>query len=150
MLSKIVLVFLSSLLLLSAGLYFAYNSSYKDSFEARFYYFVGNYTKAHAFALSAYQKDQYNKMASMVLAQSEIALEFVNFINLGSEYLEKIDAISSKKSYSKDDKIRIKMMSEIIMAEYKKLSPTKLTNQDLVENSRKINDKFVQLYKELF
>ncbi|WP_331774475.1 hypothetical protein [Sulfurospirillum sp. 1612] len=150
MLSKVILVLFVGMILVISGIYFTYNSSYQDSFQARFYYFVGNYTKAYELAQEAYHQDQYNKMASTVLAQSKIALAYENFIQLGSNYLEKIENISTKKKYSNDDKIRIKMMCQIVLGEYEKLSPTKLTNQDLIENSKKINDKFAQLYKELF
>jgi len=150
MFSKVILVLFTGAILVISGIYFTYNSSYQDSFQARFYYFVGNYKKAHELAQEAYRQDQYNKMAATVLAQSKIALEYANFIQLGSRYLKKIEKISVKKSYSSDDKIRIKMMCQIVLGEYKKLSPTKLTNQDLIENSKKVNDKFAQLYKELF
>ena len=150
MLSKIVLVVSAVLFLLFSGFYFIVDSSYQDSFEARFYYFIGNYTQAYKFAKKAYDKDSYNKMAFTVLVQSKIAKEYVDYIETGNRYFEKIDKISSKKEYKNDDKARIKLMCEIMLGEYKKLSPTKLTNQDLVDDAKKINDKFGQLYKELF
>ena len=150
MLSKIVLVVSAVLFLLFSGFYFIVDSSYQDSFEARFYYFIGNYTQAYKFAKKAYDKDSYNKMAFTVLVQSKIAKEYVDYIETGNRYFEKIDKISSKKEYKNDDKARIKLMCEIMLGDYKKLSPTKLTNQDLVDSAKKINDKFGQLYKELF
>ena len=150
MLSKIVLVVTAIVFLLFSSFYFITNSSYQDSFEARFYYFVGNYAKAYNFAKKAYDTDSYNKMAFTVLTQSKIAMEYVNFIETGNKYFDRIDKISSKKEYSEADKTRIKLMCEIMLGDYKKLSPTKLTNNDLVEDARKLNDKFKQLYKELF
>ncbi len=150
MLSKIILVISSILFLLFSGFYFITDSSYQDSFEARFYYFIGNYTQAYKFAQKAYEKDSYNKMAFTVLVQSKIAKEYVDYIKTGNKYFEKIDKISSKKEYKNDDKARIKLMCEIMLGDYKKLSPTKLTNQDLVDDAKKLNDKFEQLYKELF
>ncbi len=150
MLSKIILVVSSILFLLFSGFYFITDSSYQDSFEARFYYFIGNYTQAYKFAQKAYEKDSYNKMAFTVLVQSKIAKEYVDYIKTGNKYFEKIDKISSKKEYKNDDKARIKLMCEIMLGDYKKLSPTKLTNQDLVDDAKKLNDKFEQLYKELF
>ena len=150
MLSKIILVVSSILFLLFSGFYFITDSSYQDSFEARFYYFIGNYAQAYKFAQKAYEKDSYNKMAFTVLVQSKIAKEYVDYIKTGNKYFEKIDKISSKKEYKNDDKARIKLMCEIMLGDYKKLSPTKLTNQDLVDDAKKLNDKFEQLYKELF
>jgi len=150
MLSKIVLLIASSAFLLLSGFYFFTDSSYQDSFEARFYYLIGNYKKAYDFAKKSYEKDPYNKMAFTVLMQSKIATQYVNFIKTSNEYLSRIDNISSKKIYSSADKVRIKLMCEISLGNYKKLSPTKLTNIELIKDAKKLNDKFEQLYKELF
>ncbi len=150
MLSKISLVVIAILFLLFGGFYFITDSSYQDSFEARFYYAIGNYAKAYELAKKAYKQDSYNKMAFTVLTQSKIATQYVDFINQGNEYFDKINKISSKKEYSEADRARIKIMCEIILGDYKKLSPTKLTNADLINEAKKINDKFKQLYGELF
>ncbi len=150
MLSKIILVAVSILFLLASGFYFLTNSSYQDSFEARFFYLIGNYEKAYEFAKKAYSSDPYNKMAFTVLTQSKIASQYVQYIKTGNEYFDRINQISSKKEYSDADKARIKLMCEIMLGDYKKLVPTKLTNSDLIENAKKLDDKFRQLYKELF
>jgi len=150
MLSKIVLVVLATIFLLSGVFYFTTDSSYQDAFEARFYYFIGNYEKAQKFAQKAYIKDPYNKMAFTVLVQSKISQEYVDYIETGNRYLAKIDKISSKKEYKDSDRARIKLMCEIMLGDYKKLSPTKLTSQDLINDAKEINDKFKQLYEELF
>ena len=150
MLSKIVLLTVSSVFLLLSGFYFFADSSYQDSFEARFYYFVGNYNKAYEFAKRSYDKDPYNKMAFTVLTQSKIATQYVDYIKTGNEYLNRINAISSKKIYNDADKVRIKLMCEITLGDYKKLSPTKLTDTELIKDARKLNDKFEQLHRELF
>ena len=150
MLSKIALVVLALFLLLFSVFYFVTDSSYQDSFEARFYYFVGNYSKAYKLANKAYKKDSYNKMAFTVLTQSKIAQEYVDYIETGNRYFDKIDKISSKKEYKNEDKARIRLMCEIMLGDYKKLSPTRLTDKDLVKDAKKLYDKFEQLYKELF
>ena len=150
MLSKVVLVISAIIFLLLIGFYFITNSSYQDSFEARFYYFIGNYEKAYDFAKKAYDKDSYNKMAFTVLSQSKTAMEYVDYIKTGNKYFDKIDKISSKKEYSDADKVRIKLMCEIMMGNYKKLVPTKLTDKELISDAKKMNDKFKQLYEELF
>ncbi len=150
MLSKLLTVFVS-LFFLSAGVfYFVSNSSYQDSLEARFYYFIGNYQKAYTLAKKAYENNLYNKMAFTVLTQSKKALEYEDYINRGNAYLKKIDLISSNKKYNEADKIRIKMMCEIMIEDYKKLSPTKLTDSSLTEGAKEIYRQFRQLYNELF
>ncbi len=150
MLSKIVFVIVAILFLVASGFYFMGNSSYQNSFEARFYYFVGNYEKAYEFAQKAYKEDSYNKMAFTVLTQSKIAEKYVAYIKEGNVYFDKIDKISSEKEYKQADKIRIKLMCEIMIGRYKKLVPTKLTDKELVEDARKTYTKFKQLYEQLF
>ncbi len=150
MLSKFVLVIAAIIFLILSSFYFIYDSSYQNSFEARFYYFIGNYSKAREFAKIAYDKDQYNKMAFTVLTQSEIAMKYVNYIESGNKYFEQINAISSKKEYKNADKIKIKMMCEIMMGEYKNLPSSKLINKELEKNAKEMDMKFKQLHKELF
>ncbi len=150
MLSKIVFVIIAILFLALSGFYFFINSSYQNSFEARFYYLVGNYEKAYDFAQKAYKEDIYNKMAITVLNQSKIAKEYVIYIKTGNDYFDKINKISSKKSYKEADKVRIKMMCEIMIGEYKKLVPTKLTDKELVKDAKETYTKFKQLYEQLY
>jgi hypothetical protein len=150
MLSKVVLVVVTFLFLSFSVFYFMGNSSYQNSFESRFYYMIGNYSKAYELAKKAYDEDSYNKMAFTVLTQSKIAKEYVEYIKAGNKYFDKIDKISSKKVYKEADKIRIKLICEVMIGNYKKLVPTKLTDEDLVKNAKQMYDKFQQLYKQLF
>jgi tetratricopeptide (TPR) repeat protein len=150
MLSKIYLVIFALLVLGGSAFYFASNSSYKNSFQARVYYFLGNYDKALEYAQIAYNADIYNKMAFTVLTQSKIAQSYEKYIEQGNEYLKKIDVISEKKVYTEADKIRIKMMCEVMMESFKELVPTALTNEQLQENSLKVYTQFKQLHEELF
>ena len=150
MLSKIVLVVVTFLFLSLSVIYFMGNSSYQNSFESRFYYFIGNYSKAYELAKKAYDEDSYNKMAFTVLTQSKIAKEYVDYIKTGNEYFDKIDKISSKKLYKDGDKVRVKLICEVMMGNYEKLVPTKLTDKDLVKNAKQMYDKFKQLYQQLF
>ncbi len=150
MLSKIVLVIVTFLFLSLSVIYFMGNSSYQNSFESRFYYFIGNYSKAYELAKKAYDEDSYNKMAFTVLTQSKIAKEYVDYIKAGNEYFGKIDKISSKKLYKDGDKVRVKLICEVMIGNYEKLVPTKLTDKDLVKNAKQMYDKFKQLYQQLF
>ncbi len=150
MLSKIkLLVFVFIIFGLSAY-FFISNPSYQNSIQARVYYFLGNYDSAYELAKKAYEQDSYNKMANTVMTQSKIAKKYEIYIKQGNEYLKKIDSISAKKEYSEADKFRVKMMSEIMIEGYKDLKPSTLTDESLIENSKKMQKKFIQLYKELF
>lgn len=150
MLSKIKLILFVVLILGGSLVYFNSNSSYQDSIEARIYYFLGNYKEAYELAKKAYEKDSYNKMANTVLTQSKIALAYEEYIRQGNEYLKKINEISSKSDFSPADKTRIKMMCEVMIDGFSDLKSSTLTDEILVENAKKMQEKFKQLYEELF
>ncbi|MBL0686753.1 MAG: hypothetical protein JJV94_02870 [Sulfurospirillum sp.] len=150
MLSKIKLIIFAILVLAGSFYYFSSNSSYQNSIQARVYYFLGDYESAYELAKKAYKKDAYNKMANTVMTQSKISIAYETYINEGNEYFEKIDLISSKKEYTIADKVRIKMMCEIMIDSYKNLHPSTLTKESLLKASKKMQKKFMQLHKELF
>jgi len=150
MLSKIYLILFSIVLLGGSAYYFTVNSSYQNSIQARVYYFLGDYEIAYDLAKSSYDMDTYNKMAFTVMVQSKIARSFENYIEQGNIYLKKIDDISSQSDYSDADRIRVKMMCEIMMESFGDLKPSTLTDKVLQENSKKVYTKFKQLFDELF
>jgi hypothetical protein len=138
-------------ILLGGSVYFfSSNSSYQNSIQARIYYFLGNYESAYDLAKEAYEQDSYNKMANTVMTQSKIAKEYEAYIKQGNEYFVRIDEISSKKDYTEADKVRVKMMCEIMIDSYENLVPSILTDESLQVSSRKMQKKFIQLHEELF
>ena len=150
MLSKIKLIIFVFVLLGGSVYFFSSNSSYQNSIQARIYYFLGNYESAYDLAKKAYEEDSYNKMANTVMTQSKIAKEYEAYIQQGNEYFVRINEISSKKDYTKADKVRVKMMCEIMIDSYYELSPSTLTDESLQESSLKMQKKFIQLHEELF
>jgi len=150
MLSKIKLILFIVLLLGGSLYFFSSNSSYQNSIQARVYYFLGNYESAYELAKKAYEEDSYNKMANTVMVQSKISKEYEAYIKQGNEYLKKIENISSKKDYTKPDKLRVKMICEIMIESYKDLVASTLTEESLLEESKKMQKKFIELHKELF
>jgi len=150
MLSKIKLIIFMIVLLGGSVYFFSSNSSYQNSIQARIYYFLGNYESAYDLAKEAYKQDSYNKMANTVMTQSAIAKEYEAYIKQGNEYFTRIDEISSKKDYTEADKVRVKMMCEIMIESYKELAPSTLTDESLQLSSKKMQKKFIQLYEELF
>ena len=150
MLSKIKLIIFISIILGGSIYFFSSNSSYQNSIQARIYYFLGNYDSAYKLAKIAYEQDSYNKMANTVMTQSKIAKEYEEYIRQGNKYLAKIDEISSKKDYTKKDKIRVKIMCEIMIDAYSELTPSALIDESLLKSSSKMQKKFIQLHKELF
>lgn len=150
MLSKIKLIIFTVILLGGSVYFFSSNSSYQNSIQARIYYFLGNYESAYELAKEAYEQDNYNKMANTVMTQSKIAKEYEAYIKQGNNYLVRIDEISSKKDYTEADKVRVKMMCEIMIDSYGELLPSTLTDKSLLKSSKKMQKKFIQLHEELF
>ncbi|MBE0491377.1 MAG: hypothetical protein IBX44_03885 [Sulfurospirillum sp.] len=150
MLSKAYLIVLVFVIFAGSFFYFSSNSSYKNSTQSRVYYFLGDYEKALYHAQIAYELDSYNKMAFTVLTQSKIAKKYENYIQEGNLYLQKIATISDKTILGDGDRFRIKMMCEVMIDSFDMLTPTALTDKNLLENAKKMQEKFKQLYKELF
>jgi len=132
------------------GLFFFSSSSYQNSFQARMYYFLGDYEQAYALAKRAYDEDVYNKMAFTVLTQSDIALQYEAYIYEGNSYLDIINTMSTKESISEADRSRIKIMSEIMIDGFLALPSSKLTEKGLKESAQTMREKFRALHRELF
>lgn len=138
-------------LILAFGIFFFTNSgSYQNSLQARVEYFLGNYKKSLTLAKKAYEQDKYNKMAFAMITQSQISLKYKNYLTQGEQYLNSINAISQKTNVTKSDKSKIKIMCEVMVEEFKNLTPTKMTNDSLIENSKNMSQKFQQIHDGLF
>jgi len=144
---KIVFFFIT---ILGVFLYYFLNDSYRYSIEAKAYYSLGEYEKAYKLAKKAYDLDKYNRMAFTVVTQSEIAQVWQKFIQNSNEYFVNIESISNKETITNADKIRIKMMLEIIMGEYKNLPHSKLLDKDLEKKAYKNYKKAKELYNGIF
>ena len=89
-------------------------------------------------------------MAFTLKVQSKIAKEWQNFINDADEYFKKIEKIADKENITKKDKLRIKIMLEILLGEYKTLKPSLLLPEYLKYNAKQKYLKAKKLYEELF
>jgi len=131
-------------------LYYFLNDSYRYSLESKAYYEMGEYEKAYKLANKAYKLDRYNRMAFTIVTQSKIAMVWKKFIKDSREYFVQINSISNKETITKADKVKIKMMLEIIIGEYKNLPHSKLLNEDLEIDATKIYKKAKELYNGIF
>jgi hypothetical protein len=150
MLSKFGATFTVLAILCAGVFYFLFTPSYQKSIEARFFYLLGDYEVAYELSLEAYELESYNKMAFTIMTQSKIAMKYEKYIQDADDYFQKIELISAKEKFMPDDKARVKMMCEIMIEEHKKLTPTKLTSQNLIDDAKARSAKFESLYKELF
>jgi len=129
--------------------FFVFTDSYRYSIEARIKYTLGDYKEATQLAQKAFELDPYNKMAFSILAQSKISIKFLDYIKDAKEYLKKIETISQKAKVTQRDKIKIKMISEIMIGRFKKLSPTVLTDKKLYQKSKELYKEFFKIHESL-
>ena len=89
-------------------------------------------------------------MAFTILVQSKIAQEWVRFIKDSDRYLKEIEKIANKPEITPKDKLKIKIMLEILLGEYKTLKPSLLLPEELKQEAKKRYEKVKRLYEELF
>ncbi len=148
--SRMVYAILAVSLLAAMAIFALTNPSYEKAFEARWQYFMGNYDEAYKIAKEAYELDSYNRMAFTVMTQTEVAKRYLDYIREGERYLDLIEDAANHPPIGEADKVRIKMMCEIMIGKYEQLSSTKLTDKELVERAKEIYEKFKSLYASLF
>ena len=130
--------------------YYSFNNSYRLSVEAKYYFEIGNYEKAYKLAKEAYILNPYNRMAFTIKTQSKIAKEWEQFIEDANNYFKEIEKIANKNNITNKDKLRIKMMLEILLDEYKTLTPSLLLPEYLKKEAKTQYLKARELYEKLF
>jgi hypothetical protein len=129
---------------------FLFSDSYQKSLEAKWYYAIGSYSKAHTLATEAYTIDPYNKMAFGILKQSELSMRFLQYIEDSDSYLQQIQKIVAQDSIQSDDRIRVKMMCEIMIGEFKRFRETVLTDDTLVARAKANYEQFRIIYESVY
>jgi len=130
--------------------FFGFNDSYKYSMEARMKYFMGDYEKAHELAKKAFDIDPYNKMAFSILSQSKISAQMADYVQEADKYLQKLEMLTNKPDFTDRDKLKIKMITEIMMEKFNQLNPTVLTDKELYAACIKRYKKFKTIHERLF
>jgi tetratricopeptide (TPR) repeat protein len=147
--AKIIFFIFALSFLLFATFFFIFDTSYQKSLEARFYYALNDYDKAYTLADEAFALDGYNRMAATIKSQSKIAMRYLEFIEQAKEYLDKISILVTQRSLSHADKLRIKMMSEVVLEQYKQLAPTVMTDDFLINEAQTYEAKFAVIYEKV-
>jgi hypothetical protein len=138
------------ILLIGVVLYFTFNISYQKSIEAKFYFSIGEYTTAYILADEALKIREYNNMAFSIKTKSSLVIEFINFNQESKEFFIKIDKIIySYNVVPRPEKIRIKMICEIMLEKYKKLSFSLVEDEDIKEKAKYNFTKFDTIYKKV-
>jgi len=130
-------------------IYFALNPSYQKSLEAKFYYEIGDYKEAYELANEAFSMDVYNRMAATIMAQSKTSMKYKAYIEDAKKYLLEIEEIVSKEEISDADRAKIRMMSQIMIESYKKLAPSVVTDNRLVDEARRYYKNFEELLEKV-
>lgn len=126
-------------------LYLYFNPSYKLSMEAKIYYSMGEYEIALQLSEEALKIREYNTMAFYIKTRSELTLQMVEFNREADEFEEKIIEILKNGRPSKENKLRIKMMSDILISKYSNLSFKLIEDDELKEEALKRYKKFEKL-----
>jgi tetratricopeptide (TPR) repeat protein len=111
---------------------------------------MGDYDKAYILAREAYEIKPYNNMAFTIMTQSKIAKEWLDYIKEADEYFDTISKIIDKENITSSDKIRIKLMLEILIHRYPYLKDSYLIEKELLENTRNRYLKAKDIYEKVF
>lgn len=142
-------ILIALVLLFSMLAYFFFHPSYQKSLEAKLHYTMGDYQKAYTLSSEAYALEPYNRMANSIMVQSKYALRYVNYNKEAQEYLDVISAYAKQEKITLAEQMRIKMMCDIMIDKHQKMQPTILIDKDLVKQSLRYYEQFVDLNEKL-
>lgn len=147
--TKILIPLFATVLISIMGIYFLINPSYQQSIQAKYYFETGKYNKAYSYAKEAFGLDLYNRMAATIMAQSQISLKYVRYIDMGKKYMLDIDKIAHSDKIEDSDKAKIRLICEIMKSDYIKLAPSVITDKELVEEAAKYHSYFEKLFEKV-
>ncbi|MDD5716400.1 MAG: hypothetical protein PHW64_01235 [Sulfuricurvum sp.] len=147
MLSKWLIIVIATVL--GLGGWILFHPSYQKSIESRFFYTLGHYDQAYALAKESFELDPYNRMASTIMAQSQIALKYVYYNAQAEKYKKEIRRIAAQKNVTPQERAKIKMISTIMVDSYSKIAPSVITDEGLVANAAENYKQFKMLHDEL-
>ncbi len=148
--AKILILILAIGFILFGFFYYATNTSYSLSSEARTLYEMGKYDEAIDLAQIAYKKDNYNRMAFTVISQSKEAKKWLKFMDESKKFLEKSKELSEKRVISKADRYEMKIMAELVMEEYLKLGKENpMVDKKKKKEAELLFKQFKKIYDEL-
>ncbi len=149
MLTKFFFTFFATFIISIMLAYFFMSTTYEKSLEAKYYYTIGDYDRSYELSVESFKLDKYNKMAYTLMAQSKISIDYVKYIDQAKDFMLTVDQISKNASIEKRDKVRMKMMSEIVIGSYKKLSPSVMIDDNLKKDASFYFNEFTKLHEKL-
>ncbi len=149
MISKASFFIILTVLVVGGITFFFFSPSYQKSLQAKWHYTFDQYEEAYVLAKEAYELDRYNKMAFAVMQQSKISSEILRYIEEANNYKKLIEELTSGE-LDKSKKVKIKMICEVMIEKYEKLAPTRLTDKELIVESKKARDWFAKIYEKAY
>lgn len=140
--------FIALVFILAMFGYFAINPSYERSLEAKFYYETGEYKKAYELAKEAFKLDAYNKMAATIMAQSQYALRYVDYIEDAKRYIKEIEQLMQDGNIDDAERAKIRTIATIMVESYKKLTPSVVVDKALIQEAKEYHAKFEKLLQK--
>ncbi len=129
-------------------IYFTTHPSYQISLEAKYYYEIGDYEEANRLAKKAFEIDRYNKMAATIMTQSQYALGYVHYIDDAKNYIKQLQSMLQDGNIDQAERAKIRTIAEIMVASYKKLTPSVVIDKELIKQAKAYHDKFESLYEK--
>jgi hypothetical protein len=140
---------LSLMFIVGMGVYFLLSPSYQKSTKAKVLYYMDDYELSYQLSKEAYEMEPYNKMAYSVMKQSLLSLNWIHFIKEANDYYNKIEMIVRQDNINNRDKFRIKMMTDIVIDRFDKLTYTRMTDKDLVIKAKSLHKDFIEINKSI-
>jgi len=88
-------------------------------------------------------------MASTIKAQSLIALKYLSYNNDSKEYMNQLNALANHNVLLDADKAKIRIICEIMIGRYKKLTSSIVTDENLVKESATYYKNFEKLLEKV-
>jgi tRNA U34 5-carboxymethylaminomethyl modifying enzyme MnmG/GidA len=141
--------FIFAILVITAMVvYFSINPSYEKSLEAKYYYETSDYKIAYKLSKEAFKIDPYNKMASTIMTQSQLALKYVRYIEDAKNYIKEIENLTNDGYLDDADRAKIRTISKIMIDSYKKLTPSVVIEENLKKEAKAYYEKFNNLLQK--
>ena len=133
------------LFIVFATIFFIFTTTYRLAIEAKYYYILDDYEKAYELASIAYEKEPYNMMAFTVRQQSGVILHLREIIKEAKTTYEQIQAITQSNRLDNSDKVRIKLLCEIIIDKFDELTFPLLDKAYLYDEAKQYRDEFEKI-----
>lgn len=128
---------------------FALSTTYRLSIEAKYYYLNDDFKTAYKLASIAHEREPYNMMAFTIKQQSRVILDLQEIINEAKDYYLRIQKIANKSSITKNERIRIKFLCEIIIDKFDSLNFPLLHKAFLYNEAKQYRDEFEKILKNI-